>query len=143
MGVFYSSCHKLRSLQLVQTAKKLDMEAYGITERAGRLIVELGDQTYETKAVVGANGLDPFWEETFTFNVKDPQTEKFKATLFFGDVQVGLTAEYGMGDLVRNKLKYRGMAVPGGKVDLMLRPLDFGPEEEEEEDDMTFLDMLG
>lgn len=47
-----------------------------------------------------------------------------------------------MGDLIRNQLKYRGMAVPGGKVDLMLRPLDFGPDAEEEEDDMSFLDML-
>lgn len=74
--------------------------------------------------------------------VQDPQTEKFKCTLFFGEVQIGLTAEYGMSDLVKMQLKYRGMAVPGGKVDLMLRPLDFGPDAEETEDDMSFLDML-
>jgi len=122
--------------------KKLDMDAYGITDRAGWARVELGDQKFETKHVVGANGLDPIWEETFVFEVSDPSTEKFKVTLFFGEVQIGLTAEYGFSELIKNKLKYRGMAVPGGKVDLMLRPLDFGPDEEEEDDDMSFLDML-
>lgn len=49
--------------------KKLDMDAYGITDRHGRVILELGDQKFETKPVVGANGLDPIWEETFTFEV--------------------------------------------------------------------------
>jgi hypothetical protein len=49
--------------------KKLDMEAYGVTDRAGRLVLECGEQRFETKAVVGANGLDPFWEETFIFEV--------------------------------------------------------------------------
>merc|ERR1712137_9487 len=122
--------------------KKLDMDAYGITDRAGWLRVEVGDQKFETKRVIGANGLDPIWEESFIFEVNDPQEDKFKTTLFFGEVQIGLTAEYGFTGLFKNKLKYRGMAVPGGKVDLMLKPLDFGPEEEEEEDDMSFMDML-
>ena len=122
--------------------KKLDMEAYGITDRGGRLIVECGDQKFETKKVVGANGLDPIWEEIFILEIEDPDTTKFKTTLYFGDIQIGLTAEYGVTGLVKGQLKYRGMAVPGGKVDMMLRPLDFGPEQEEEEDDMSFMDML-
>merc|ERR1711907_364493 len=106
--------YTMPQLEITCTAancKKLDWDAYGGTDRAAKLIVELGDQ-------------------------------KFKTTLFFGDVKIGLTAEYGVSDLIKGKLKYRGMAVPGGKVDLMLRALDFGPEEEEEEDDMSFLDML-
>merc|ERR1712063_36411 len=101
--------------------KKLDIKAYGITDR---------------------NGLDPIWEEVFVFDVADPDNDKFKVSLFFGETQIGLTAEYSLTGLIKMKLKYRGMAVPGGKVDLMLRPLDFGPEQEEEEDDMSFMDML-
>ena len=50
--------------------KKLDMEAYGITDRGGRLVVECGGQKFETKKVVGANGLDPIWEEIFILEVR-------------------------------------------------------------------------
>jgi hypothetical protein len=74
--------------------------------------------------------------------VDDPATAKYKTSFFLGETQIGLTGEYGINEgLLKNKNKYRGMAVPGGKVDFFLRPLDFGPEEEEEED-MSFLDML-
>ena len=51
--------------------KKLDMKAYGITDRNGWARIELGDQVKETKRVEGANGLDPIWEEVFVFDVSD------------------------------------------------------------------------
>ena len=113
------------------------MKAYGITDRNGWARIELGDQVKETKRVEGANGLDPIWEEVFVFDVSDfiqiclkfihysylyfqvadPDNDKFKVSLFFGETQIGLTAEYSLTGLIKMKLKYRGMAVPGGKVD--------------------------
>eukprot|EP01023_Acetabularia_acetabulum_P038591 TRINITY_DN36993_c0_g1_i1.p1 TRINITY_DN36993_c0_g1~~TRINITY_DN36993_c0_g1_i1.p1 ORF type:complete len:129 (-),score=16.82 TRINITY_DN36993_c0_g1_i1:182-568(-) len=62
--------------------KKLDMTAYGITDRAGWARIELGDQKHETKRVIGANGLDPIWEEVFVFDLEDPQEDKFKVSYF-------------------------------------------------------------
>jgi hypothetical protein len=59
-------------LEITVTAanvKKLDEKAYNVTNREGWVRVELGDQVFETKRVIGDNGLDPIWEETHVFEV--------------------------------------------------------------------------
>merc|ERR1711976_1155472 len=124
---------KLEVTATSANVKKIDEKTYGITSREGWVRLKLGDQEYTTKKVIGDNGLDPIWEETFTFDVNSVADDKLMCSFFLGDVQIGLTGDYILTGLVKQKLTYKGMAVPGGKVDLMLRALDFGPEEQAEE----------
>eukprot|EP01115_Flamella_aegyptia_P009196 TRINITY_DN39139_c0_g1_i1.p1 TRINITY_DN39139_c0_g1~~TRINITY_DN39139_c0_g1_i1.p1 ORF type:complete len:137 (-),score=50.67 TRINITY_DN39139_c0_g1_i1:231-641(-) len=123
--------------------KKLDCEAYGVTPHSlCHVVIGMNGKEFTTQKIKGKNGVDPVWEEAFNFDVNDEEADKFYLTFFIEDKQIGLKGEYGVSGLKKMNSKYRGHAVPGGKVDLMLKPIDFGIDEESEEEDDTFLDML-
>merc|ERR1712113_1286703 len=115
---------KLQVSVIAANVKKVDPKAYGVTRRDGWVKVTLNDQEFKTKEDPGV--LDPKWDEIFEL----------------GEVQLGLASEFLLGGLKKGKLTYKGMAVPGGKVDFELRALDFGEEEESEDEDDSFLDFL-
>eukprot|EP01010_Urceolus_cornutus_P001817 NODE_2390_length_555_cov_301.104743_g1898_i0.p1 GENE.NODE_2390_length_555_cov_301.104743_g1898_i0~~NODE_2390_length_555_cov_301.104743_g1898_i0.p1 ORF type:complete len:157 (-),score=59.42 NODE_2390_length_555_cov_301.104743_g1898_i0:83-499(-) len=121
--------------------KKVDPDAYGVTRRDAWTKLVLGDQ--EQKTTEKQCCLDPVWEEDFTFTVKDPENEKLVCSFFLGEIQLGQNADYNLCSLKKGKSTYKGMAVPGGKIDLQLKAVDFGEEEkeekEEEEDWMSFV----
>lgn len=135
-----------KKLEVTVTAanvKRLDTKAYNVTSREAWVKLVIGDQEKSTTRVA-APTLDPVIEQTFEFDVKDPETDKLTATFYLGDVMIGQPADYLLNGLIQKKLTYKGMAVPGGKVDLSLRALDFGKEEEKKEaSDDSFFDFLG
>eukprot|EP01007_Sphenomonas_quadrangularis_P003772 NODE_814_length_1153_cov_624.315217_g659_i0.p1 GENE.NODE_814_length_1153_cov_624.315217_g659_i0~~NODE_814_length_1153_cov_624.315217_g659_i0.p1 ORF type:complete len:296 (+),score=128.41 NODE_814_length_1153_cov_624.315217_g659_i0:64-951(+) len=127
-GVFH-----LTATATAANVKKLDPDAYGVKKRDGWCKLVLGNQEFKTRQEVGK--LDPMWEETFTFEVTDPATQKLQCSFYLGDVQIGVTNEFILSVLKKGLATYKGMAVPGGKVDFMLKAVDFGVEEEEKEEE--------
>eukprot|EP00995_Heteronema_vittatum_P010731 NODE_624_length_1256_cov_943.043082_g451_i0.p1 GENE.NODE_624_length_1256_cov_943.043082_g451_i0~~NODE_624_length_1256_cov_943.043082_g451_i0.p1 ORF type:complete len:154 (+),score=62.74 NODE_624_length_1256_cov_943.043082_g451_i0:62-463(+) len=113
--------------------KKIDPEAYGITRRDGWLKLKIGDTEHKTTEIKGC--FDPIWDETFTFEVTDPVNQQLEVSFYMGEVQVGTTGTYNLDGLKKGVGTYKGLAVPGGKADISLRPLDFGKEEEEKEEE--------
>eukprot|EP00009_Paramoeba_aestuarina_P001971 CAMPEP_0201512914 /NCGR_PEP_ID=MMETSP0161_2-20130828/5079_1 /ASSEMBLY_ACC=CAM_ASM_000251 /TAXON_ID=180227 /ORGANISM="Neoparamoeba aestuarina, Strain SoJaBio B1-5/56/2" /LENGTH=78 /DNA_ID=CAMNT_0047908937 /DNA_START=272 /DNA_END=508 /DNA_ORIENTATION=+ len=64
----------------------------------------------------------------------DPQAEKLEVRFFIGTVQIGVDAVFVLDKLKKNVKTPRSLAIPGGKVDLFLTAVDFGKEEEDDED---------
>src|SRR5690625_3509760 len=123
--------------------KRIDPKAYNITTREAWVKLSVGDQEKVTTRIPCPT-FDPTWDETFVFDIKDPSVDKLTTTFYIGDQQIGQPSEYVLSGLFLKKLTYKGMAVIGGKVDFMLRALDFGPEEAAKDDDEsdTFFDFL-
>lgn len=122
--------------------KRIDLKAYGVTSREAWVKLSLAGKEVTTKRV-HCPTLDPTWEEIFVMDFNDPATDKLTATFFVGDTQIGQPTDYLLNALIAKKLTYKGLPVVGGKVDLMLRALDFGQEEvKKEEDDGDFFDYL-
>lgn len=86
-------------------------------------------------------GLDPIWEEDFHFNVSDPATVKVEAKFMCAGQQLGDTQTYPLNTLIKGKPTFKGIFVPGGKVDMMFTATNFGDEAEAEADD-SFMDFL-
>jgi|UniRef100_A0A7S4CBW4 hypothetical protein len=134
------------TLEVIATGfnvKKLDPEAYGITQRVCTMKVKLGDVE---KTSTELRGLDGQWEEDqnkFTFEVSDPEKEQLEAWFIMGGVTLGVVATFNLNNLKKNVGTYKGFAPPGGKVDLSLKALDFGKEDVEEEQDESWMDMCG
>jgi hypothetical protein len=131
-----------KKLEVTVTAanfKRMDTKAYGVTSRDAWVKLKLGDQEKTTQRV-NAPTLDPTWDETFVFDVNDPEKDKLIVTFHLGDLLIGQPGEYNLNGLFHNKSTYKGLAVVGGKLDMLFRAVDFGKEEEakaEEEDDFT------
>ncbi|KAL6073108.1 C2 domain-containing protein [Balamuthia mandrillaris] len=122
--------------------KRMDLKAYGVTDREAYVKLSLGDQEVCTTKN-NCPTLDPTWDETFTLEVADPEKDKLTVAFFLGGNQIGQPADYLLSGLIQNKATYKGMAVVGGKVDMMFRALDFGKEEVAEEDEgEDFLEFL-
>jgi len=121
--------------------KRMDPKAYGVTRRDAWVKLELGGNAVKTNEV-NSPTLDPVWEEVFVLNFEKPE-QQLKTTFYLGDLQIGMPAEFKLDALVKGKHTYKGMAVMGGKVDLQLRALNFGPDEEVKEDDDSFFSMMG
>ncbi|WIA30259.1 hypothetical protein OEZ86_000349 [Tetradesmus obliquus] len=122
--------------------KKLDLKAYGVTKQRSYVVVKVGDK--EEKTTVGL-GLDPTWEETFEFTVTDEATTKCFVKFMMGaegeEKQIGDECEYLLPALIINKPTYKGLIVPGGKVDMMFTAKGFG-KEDVEVDDSALMDLL-
>eukprot|EP01087_Luapelamoeba_hula_P005649 TRINITY_DN156_c0_g1_i1.p1 TRINITY_DN156_c0_g1~~TRINITY_DN156_c0_g1_i1.p1 ORF type:complete len:140 (-),score=29.48 TRINITY_DN156_c0_g1_i1:126-545(-) len=124
--------------------KNMDTKAYGVSARVAHVKLEVvgTDQQHTTKKVPCPT-LDPTWDEIFSFQITDPQTEKIRATFFLGDQQIGQPTEYQLNTLIKSKNTFKGLPVIGGKVDLSFRAIDFGQEEKKDEDeDGGFFDFL-
>ncbi len=121
----------------------MDPAAYGINKVSHRIayvVLTVGGTTHKTKDNHCAT-LDPLWDETFTFPVADPENDKLFTTFFFGGSQdagaedeaqpkqIGIPCEFSLNTLKKNKSTFKGMPVVGGKIDFMLRAIDFGEEE--------------
>eukprot|EP00993_Chasmostoma_nieuportense_P005971 NODE_6584_length_520_cov_13.839695_g6419_i0.p1 GENE.NODE_6584_length_520_cov_13.839695_g6419_i0~~NODE_6584_length_520_cov_13.839695_g6419_i0.p1 ORF type:complete len:138 (+),score=34.16 NODE_6584_length_520_cov_13.839695_g6419_i0:64-477(+) len=113
--------------------KKIDPEAYGVTKRD--MWVKLGLLGVEQKTTEHKNSLDCVWEEVFVFDVKDVLEDKLESSFYLGEIQIGVTATFNLDNLKKGIATYKGMAVPGGKIDLSLKALNFGKEEEEKADE--------
>jgi hypothetical protein len=122
--------------------KRMDTKAYNITKKEARVkLVVAGQEVTTTR--VHCPTLDPQFDQTFTFTVSDPATDKVSVTFYLGEILIGQPAEYILSGLTKNKATYKGMAIVGGKLDMTFRAIDFGKEEEvvEEEDD-GFMEFL-
>ena len=130
------------TVQVVQgNAKRVDPDIFkkdGIGKSWVKLSV--GNQEFKTTE---KPGLDPVWEEEFTFQVTDPETDKLVVQFYLGTIQIGFDGVFVLDGLKTKQSTYKGLAIPGGKVDFNLRAEDFGKpaqEEEEGEDDwMAFV----
>ncbi|KAF8065764.1 hypothetical protein HT031_002824 [Scenedesmus sp. PABB004] len=122
--------------------KKLDLKAYGVTKQRSYVVVKVGD--VEKKTTVGL-GLDPTWEETFEFDVADENTTRCYVSFFMGaegeEKRIGDECEYLLNVLVVAKPTYKGLIVPGGKVDMMFTARGFG-KEDVPVDDSALLDLM-
>ena len=127
------------TLEVIATGfnvKKLDPEAYGITQRfhtlpmsacstgptIGALLrlclthlrvctmkVKLGDVE---KTSTELRGLDGQWEEDqnkFTFEVSDPEKEQLEAWFIMGGVTLGVVATFNLNNLKKNVGTYKGV----------------------------------
>jgi len=106
------------------------------------VVLRVGDKEQQT--TVGL-GLDPTWEQTFEFPVADENTTKCFVKFMMGaegeEKQIGDECEYLLNVLVTAKPTYKGLIVPGGKVDMMFTAKGFG-KEDVEVDDSAFLDLM-
>jgi hypothetical protein len=134
-----------KKLEVVVTAcnvKKLDLKAYNVTKQRSFVVVRVGDK--EQRTTIGL-GLDPTWEESFTFEVADENATKCFAKFMMGEEgaeqQIGDECEYLLNVLIINKPTYKGLIVPGGKVDMMFTAKGFG-KEDVEVDDSALMDLL-
>jgi len=122
--------------------KKLDLKAYGVTKLRCITVVRVGDK--EERTTVGL-GLDPTWEETFEFPVADENTTRCFVKFLMGaegeEQQIGDECEYLLNVLVADKATYKGLIIPGGKVDMMFTARGFG-KDEVVEDPGAFLDLM-
>lgn len=122
--------------------KKLDLKAYGVTKQRSYVVVKVGDQEKQTSVGLG---LDPTWEETFEFTVADEATTKCFVKFMMGaegeEKQIGDECEYLLNVLIIAKPTYKGLIVPGGKVDMMFTAKGFG-KEDVEVDDSALFDLL-
>lgn len=105
-----------------------------MSDRESQIKLKVGDDAKETK-LIKCPTLDPLWDETLNFTVTDPETQKLETVFFFGGKQIGVPCEFSLNTLKKNKSTFKGMPVIGGKIDFMLRALDFGEEETKAEDD--------
>ena len=120
--------------------KRMDPKAYGVKRRDAWVKLELDGHKCKTLEI-NCPTLDPVWEEVFVLKFSDLE-KQLKATFYLGDLQIGMPAEYRLGSLIKGKHQYKGLAVMGGKVDLTLRALNFGADEESEEEDDSFFAMM-
>merc|ERR1711967_225486 len=103
--------------------KRMDTKAYNITKKEAWVKLQVAGQEVTTTRV-NCPMLDPVFDETFVLDVNDP-------------------AAYILSGLTKNKGTYKGMAIVGGKLDMTFRALDFGKEEEaQEEEDDGFMEFL-
>ena len=123
--------------------KKIDTKAYGIEKPDCTVVVGVGEKTFTSKT---QPGLDPQFDEETTFAIEDPTKEKLSGKFFMNNntKQIGDEQFFNLDKLVKGKPTFKGIIVPGGKVDLMVTAVDFGGEEVEESiDDMGFMGVLG
>lgn len=118
--------------------KKLDLKVYGIERPMCSVVLTCEGVTHTTEELFG---LDPIWEANFEFQVSDPETVKVEGKLMCSGKQLGDMQTYALGTLVKGKPTFKGIIVPGGKVDMMFTAADFGNETEPEGDD-SFMDFL-
>jgi len=118
--------------------KKIDMKAYGIEKPVCQAFVKLNDQVFATSADYG---LDPVWETSAEFGLNDPKTDKVSAVLYCQGMQIGDECTFLLDKLIKGKATYKGLIVPGGKVDMLFTAESFGLEKAEEASD-DFMDFL-
>jgi hypothetical protein len=120
----------------------MDPKAYGVEVREAYVTLELGETKLVSKTVQCLT-LDPTWDETFVIPVSDIENGKLVTTFFFGGKQIGIPCEFSLNSLKKNKSTFKGMPVVGGKIDFLLRALDFGEEEvAAAEDDFDPFEMM-
>lgn len=120
----------------------MDPSAYGVEVREAYISLKVGDDV-KTSSTKSCPTLDPLWDETLNFTVTDAETQKLETTFYFGGKQIGLPCEFSLNTLKKNKSTFKGMPVVGGKIDFMLRAMDFGEEETAAaEDDFDPFDMM-
>merc|ERR1711941_150870 len=113
--------------------KRMDTKAYNITKKEAWVKLQVAGQEVTTTRV-NCPMLDPVFDETFVLDINDPATDKVTVTFYLADTLSGLT---------KNRGTYKGMAIVGGKLDMTFRALDFGKEEEaQEEEDDGFMEFL-
>ncbi|KAK3233537.1 hypothetical protein CYMTET_56179 [Cymbomonas tetramitiformis] len=118
--------------------KKIDLKAYNIKKPNCSVILSINGQTVQTTEKYG---LDPEWEEDFTFKVANIE-QKLEAKFMCGEGgQVGDTFHFLLDKLVLGKPTFKGLIVPGGKVDMMVTAVNFGEESAPVNDD-SFMDFL-
>lgn len=122
--------------------KKLDLKAYRVEKQRCQTRIKVGDK--EVKTSIGI-GLDPTWEEEFTFDIEDEATTKCYASFWMDEEgkqkQIGDEQEFLLNLLVKSRTTFKGLIVPGGKVDMMFTAHGFGKEQEEQQDSAVF-DLL-
>merc|ERR1711977_634714 len=106
--------------------KRMDTKAYNITKKEAWVKLQVAGQEVTTTRV-NCPMLDPVFDETFVLDVNDPATDKVTVTFYLADTLIGQPADY----------------IVGGKLDMTFRALDFGKEEEaQEEEDDGFMEFL-
>eukprot|EP01126_Amoeba_proteus_P036498 TRINITY_DN3725_c0_g1_i1.p1 TRINITY_DN3725_c0_g1~~TRINITY_DN3725_c0_g1_i1.p1 ORF type:complete len:123 (+),score=12.61 TRINITY_DN3725_c0_g1_i1:164-532(+) len=122
----------------------MDPAAYGIlnvSQRKAQIKLRIGTEERETK-VVYCPTLDPTWEETFSFPVDDPSTAELVTSFYLGNIKIGQDCSFNLSGLFQSKSTFKGMPVVGGKIDFLLRAIDFGEIENKADDDFDVFDMM-
>eukprot|EP01126_Amoeba_proteus_P036500 TRINITY_DN3725_c0_g1_i7.p1 TRINITY_DN3725_c0_g1~~TRINITY_DN3725_c0_g1_i7.p1 ORF type:complete len:138 (+),score=10.97 TRINITY_DN3725_c0_g1_i7:164-577(+) len=137
----------------------MDPAAYGIlnvSQRKAQIKLRIGTEVClprlevfftnfskerETK-VVYCPTLDPTWEETFSFPVDDPSTAELVTSFYLGNIKIGQDCSFNLSGLFQSKSTFKGMPVVGGKIDFLLRAIDFGEIENKADDDFDVFDMM-
>merc|ERR1719217_384225 len=140
-----ASAEKLYKLQVelaMCNVKKIDTKAYGIEKPDCTATVTIGDQSFTTRT---ERGLDPQWDQTVILGVTDPSKDRLSGKFFMnqGTKQIGDEQFFNLDKLVNGKSTFKGIIVPGGKVDMFVTALGWGAEEKEENiEDMGFMNTL-
>merc|ERR1711879_1028112 len=122
--------------------KRMDTKAYNITKKEAWVKLQVAGQEVTTTRV-NCPMLDPVFDETFVLDINDPATDKATVTFYLADTLIGQPADYILSGLTKNRGTYKGMAIVGGNLDMTFRALDFGKEEEaQEEEDDGFMEFL-
>ena len=118
------------------------LQAYCVAKQHCQVKLKVGDKEVMTTIQMG---LDPTFEETFEFEITDEKATKCSARFFMdaepNQKQIGDEQEYILSELIIGKPVYKGLIVPGGKVDMMFTAEGFG-KEEEAIDPSSFLDLM-
>ena len=135
--------YKLQVELAMCNVKKIDTKAYGIEKPDCTATVAIGDQSFTTRT---ERGLDPQWDQTVILGVTDPSKDRLSGKFFMnqGTKQIGDEQFFNLDKLVNGKSTFKGIIVPGGKVDMFVTALGWGAEEKEENiEDMGFMNTLG
>mmetsp|Transcript_26055 Transcript_26055/g.56884 ORF Transcript_26055/g.56884 Transcript_26055/m.56884 type:complete len:146 (+) Transcript_26055:111-548(+) len=121
--------------------KKIDTKAYGVTATNCFVKMKVGEKEVVTTSINGA--LDGQWDSTFSFPIEDEAKTKCFVTFHMGveGKQIGDAQEYLLPLLTKDSPVYKGLIVPGGKVDMHFKAVGFG-EPPKEVDVDGFLDVL-
>eukprot|EP00793_Prasinoderma_coloniale_P006739 PRCOL_00001569-RA len=134
--------YKLQVELAMCNVKKIDTKAYGIEKPDCTATVTIGDQSFTTRT---ERGLDPQWDQTVILGVTDPSKDRLSGKFFMnqGTKQIGDEQFFNLDKLVNGKSTFKGIIVPGGKVDMFVTALGWGAEEKEENlEDMGFMNTL-
>ena len=135
--------YKLQVELAMCNVKKIDTKAYGVEKPDCTAKVMLNGVSFTTRT---EKGLDPQWDQTVVLGVTDPAKDRLSGKFFMnqGEKQIGDEQFFNLDKLVAGKSTFKGIIVPGGKVDMFVTALNFGVEEKEEDvEDMGFMNTLG
>jgi len=143
-GAAPASGDKILKIEITSVnVKRIDLKAYGIEKARCQVKVKVDNVEKWTSIQIG---LDPTWEEVFEFPIVDPEATKCSCTFYMDEKdkqkQIGDEQFFILPLLKKEESVFKGLIVPGGRVDMFFTAYGFG-KEQVVEDDSAFMDMMG